>query len=217
MDIARLYREAQRSFVDFTQDFTEADWAATVPCTPRWTVHDTVSHVAGVTDDVLNGRVEGAATEPWTASQVERWRDTPRAQLIAQWNSQVDAVAEALEAFGERRPPIDCHMHEHDVRQALGRPGNRDSEIVATMVQLLAAEWDREPIEITFADGSTITTAGTGAVRRLAGVTPFDVARSALGRRSRGQVVAWNWSEPPSGADLDAWFTFGPSVADIVE
>ena len=217
MQIARLYRDAQRSFVEVAQDFTTADWNTPVPCTPGWTVHDVVSHVAGVTDDVLNGRVEGAATEPWTASQVERWRETPRAQLIAQWNDQIDAVADALESFGERRPPIDCHMHEHDVRQALGRPGHRDSEIVATIVQIFAADWDRQPIEITFVDGSAITTAGTGSVRRLVDVTPFDIARSALGRRSRDQVVGWNWSEPLSGADLDAWFTFGPSITDIVE
>lgn len=217
MEIARLYVDAQRSFVELARSLTPDEWSAAVPCTPGWTVHDVVSHVAGVADDVINLRVDGAATDPWTAAQVERWRDTPRAALIAQWNEQTGSVAETFEALGERRPPIDCHSHEHDVRQAIGRPGNRDTEIIETMTQLFAEQWDRRPIELRFADGATLTTGGTGATRRLTGITRFEIARSALGRRSRRQVESWDWSEPPSEADLDAWFMFGPSEVDIDE
>jgi len=217
VEIARLYRDAQRSFVELVASFDADDWATPVPCTPGWTAHDVLSHVAGVTDDVINGRVDGAATEPWTAAQVERWRGTPRSELIEQWNHQTAQVADAFEAIGERRPPVDCHMHEHDVRQAIDRPGERNSEIVTTMVRIIADEWQGRPIEIRFADGSTLVTAGTGTPRQLSGVTQFDIARSYMGRRSGAQVEAWAWSDRLDPSVLADWFTFGPSVVDIDE
>src|SRR5678810_745136 len=78
-----------------------SEWATPVPCTPLWTVRDVLSHVAGITDDITNGRTEGAASDPWTAAQVERWRDADPGALIDQWNGQIGAIAELLERVGE--------------------------------------------------------------------------------------------------------------------
>ena len=116
--------------VALLESLDDDDWATPVPCTPGWTIRDVLSHVAGVTDDIANGRVEGAGTDPWTAAQVERWRDVDQATLIAQWNSQIDGVADLLEQFGEVRPPIDCWSHEQDVRHALGREPNVPDDFV---------------------------------------------------------------------------------------
>lgn len=224
MDIARLYRDAQRSFVEFAQTLTDDEWVRHVPCTPEWTVHDVVSHVAGIADDVLNGRVDGAATDPWTAVQVKRWKGTPRDELIAQWNEQTGPVAEAFAAFGEQKPPFDCHMHEHDIRHAVGRPGSRDHEVIGVMIDRFAGSSAVRPVEISFVDGTVVTLGPVnGAIGetdgdplRLTDVSQFDVVRSRLGRRSRRQVERWTWSEPP-GTVLDEWFMFGPSALDIDE
>ena len=217
MEIARLYRDAQGSFVEFVSTLGDDEWHVPVPCTPGWTVRDVLSHVAGLTDDVLAGRVEGAATDPWTAAQVERWKDADRDELIGRWNEQIDPVADAIEAFGEARPVFDCHTHEHDVRHALDRPGNRDSEIMQMIVTGTVGRWQGRHVIVDLVDGSTLDMPGSGGEPlRLGGVTQFDVARSRLGRRSRRQVEQWAWSEPP-GDVLDHWFDFGPSEVDIVE
>lgn len=216
-----MYREAQRSFVELAESLSDADWAANVPCTPAWTVRDVLSHVCGVTDDVANGRVDGAATDPWTASQVVRWKHACVNEMIDRWNGQIDQVADVLETIGERRPPIDCHSHEHDVRHALGRPEHRDSELIVATFEVFvdgwANGWTGRPLTITFDDGTAVSLDGVGAPNELRDVSRFDVVRARLGRRSRQQVAEWSWREPPTEVELDAWFAFGPSELPIHE
>lgn len=194
--IAELYLDAQRSFVALARTLEPEHWRTSVACCPGWTARDVLSHVAGLSDDVLAGRVEGAATEPWTAAQVERWKDTAVDHLLAQWDEQAPRTAQALEAVGELRPPFDCCAHEHDIRAALGRPGVRDAPAVTAGARLFRQGL---PMEIP---------------RSL---SDFEVFRSRLGRRSRTQVLAYDWPAPPDDAQLDAWFAFGPSEVDIVE
>ena len=162
-------------------------WATPVPCTPGWTIRDVLSHVAGVTDDIANGRVEGAGTDPWTAVQVERLRDVDQATLIAQWNSQIDAVADLLEQFGEVRPPIDCWSHEQDVRHALGREPNVPNEFVEGILTRFGAVPVGPPVTITFTDGTQSSIPGDGDTIELSGITQYEFARSRLGRRTRDQ------------------------------
>jgi uncharacterized protein (TIGR03083 family) len=189
-----LYVDAQRSFATLAATLTPHEWATPVPCCPGWTVRDVLSHVVGLTDDVLAGNVEGAASEPWTAAQVERLRDVPVAELLSRWDSQAAAAGALFDAIGEGRPPFDCCSHEHDVRHAIGRPGNRDSVVVAAG----AASVGRG---ITVPDG----------------LSDFELFRSRLGRRSADQVRAYAWAQPPDDVQLSGWFIFGPSPVDIDE
>jgi uncharacterized protein (TIGR03083 family) len=217
MEIARLYREAQRSFLELVVTFDDDDWATVVPCCPGWTARDVLSHAVGVTLDIAEGNIEGAATDPWTAAQVERWRDSPVDELLVRWREAIDLVAEALETFGEVRPPIDCHTHEHDLRQALGRPGNRDSELMRTAATLFGARPIGRRVEMYFDDGTVVTVPGGAATVSLTGVSPFEMTRSRLGRRTPDQVRSWAWSEPLTDGELAAWFVFGPAEAPIDE
>ena len=217
MEISRLYREVQRSFVDLVADLDDGQWALPSPCTPEWTVRDILSHVAGVTIDIVEGNVDGAATDPWTAAQVERWRSTPVEALIERWNAAIGPAADGIEAFRQPLPVFDCHSHEHDVRTAIGRPGNRDSEAMEVIVDALVHGEFGRPLTIDCTDRPEVTNGGDGDPLRLTGVTGFEVARSRLGRRSRPQVEAWGWSEPVGDDVLTAWFRFGPSSLDIVE
>lgn len=217
MEIATAYRSAQRSFVSMCATFTDDDWASPVPCNPGWTVRDVLSHVAGVTNDIVEGNIDGAATDPWTATQVERWRGHPVDEMIARWNGQIDGVAEMLQAIGERRPPIDCHAHEHDVRHAIGRPGDRDSDLIRWISMMFAEGSVGRPVEVDFDGDGSMTIVGRGEPIGLRGVTRFELVRSRLGRRSREQVEAWAWTDPPTADELDAWFVFGPSPAPIEE
>lgn len=220
------YLAAQRSFAELARTVTAGEWSRPAPCTPGWTARDLLSHVVGITDDALAGRLDGVTTEPWTAAQVERNRADTVENLLARWDEQAPVFAAAIAGLGERRPPIDCHTHEHDVRHAIGRPGNRASGLLSATVADMVIGFG-EPLVVRLDDGREVRSdAGAeGADGRavepvvLAGVTRFEVFRSRMGRRSAAQVAGYDWSGPPAarGVVLDAWFTFGPSGVDIFE
>ena len=181
-----------------------------------------LSHVSGVPDDGLAGRIDGAATEPWTASQVERNAGFTVEELLERWEGQYEAFGAAIEAMSEERPPFDCHSHEHDIRQALGRPGNRSSAIIADAAPALLANLAEVPVSIAvdLGDGTTVH-AGQGKADASVGLSTnrFEVFRSVLGRRTPEQVRGLEWTGEPAAIDtvVGAWFRFGPSETPIDE
>lgn len=64
--------EATESFIDFARTLNDDDWARRVPRTPLGNPRDALSQVSGIPDDGVGERADGVATEPWTASQVDR-------------------------------------------------------------------------------------------------------------------------------------------------
>jgi hypothetical protein len=218
--IEQDYLSAQRSFVTLAAQLTDEEWAAPVLCCPGWTVRDVLSHVAGIPDDVLAGRLDGVATDPWTAAQVERNRDVTVGDLLRRWDEQAPAFAAAMQAMNQDRPPIDCQSHEHDVRHAVGRPGNRDHGIVTSTGVRTIEGWDGPvPLIVEFTDGSIAGAVTESDALVLSDVTPFEVFRSRLGRRSRVQVEGYDWTGEPEriAAVIDHWFAFGPAEEAIIE
>ncbi len=217
--IAESYLLAVDSFVELARSLDDAAWATQVPCTPAWTARDVLSHVSGVADDGLAGRMDGAPGEAWTAAQVERHRGATVDELLVRWSQQAPAFAEIIEHLGERRPPIDCHSHEHDVRHALARPGGRSNAIIDMMKYAPVDAPIRVVIEFT--DGSTVTTgdASSDSLVTLRGATAFELFRSRLGRRTRQQVRTADWVGTDEDVDVvvDHWFGFGPSPMPIDE
>lgn len=220
--IAELYRLAHTSFAKFAVTMSDDDWRAPVPCTPEWTARDVLSHVSGIPDDAFAGRMDGAPGEAWTAAQVERNRHARVDELLERWSEQASGFADVIESMNETRPPFDLHSHEHDLRQALGRPGERSSVIIETAGFALASVGGvdvRLNVELT--DGRTVVSGDPGSTSAvsLRGVTVFELFRSRLGRRSREQVRNYDWTG--SDADIDAvlgrWFSFGPSPLPIDE
>jgi hypothetical protein len=222
--IAELYLNAHESFVDFAGTLSDDDWTTSMQCTPGWTVRDVLSHVAGVPDDALAGRIDGAPGEAWTAAQIERNRDLSILRLFERWALQVGDFAAAIEAIGEIRPPFDCHSHEHDIRHAVGRSGNQDTTIIETAGSRLA-EGFSTPFVVTIEldDGRSISSGGEGNLPAdgvtLRSVSTFDLFRSRLGRRTRDQVRGLDWTGSNEDIDLviDDWFLFGPSDITIDE
>jgi len=220
--IAELYRLAHASFAKFALTMSDDDWRTPVPCTPEWTARDVLSHVSGIPDDAVAGRMEGAPGEAWTAAQIERNRDAGVDELFDRWNEQVSGFADVIESTNERRPPFDLHSHEHDLRQALGRPGERSSLIVETAGFALASVAGVDVrLTVELDDGRTVISGDPGSADAVSvrGVSVFELFRSRLGRRSREQVRNYDWTG--SDADIDAvlgcWFNFGPSPLPIDE
>jgi uncharacterized protein (TIGR03083 family) len=221
-DIEHQYLYAQRSFVDLARTLDDHEWSVVTPCTPDWTVRDVLSHVAGIPDDALAGRMDGAPGEAWTAAQIDRNRSLSVVELLDRWDLQAPGFASVLQQIGESRPPFDCHSHEHDVRQALGRPGQRESVIIETMALDLAAIGDCPvTLRVELDDGRVVGSGppASAAAVTLSGVTPFELFRSRPGRRSREQVRSWAWSGADADIEavIDRWFVFGPAAVPIIE
>jgi uncharacterized protein (TIGR03083 family) len=210
-EVAAHYRSARLRVTELVLSLDDDDLGRAVPACPGWTVHDVVSHVTGIADDAVNGRMDGVATPPWTAAQVERGRGVPTADLVQRWTEQ----AAVFEAFP--LPPeavIDLTTHEQDIRGAIGRPGARDSEELQFAFALVA-QWAVEQ-----GPGLRVEVAGAAfgpddATSTLRG-EPYELFRAMLGRRSPVQLRALDWrGEPPP--DVEAVMVFGPAGADVIE
>ena len=85
-----------------------------------------LSHVAGIPDDVLAGRLDGVATDPWTAAQVERNRDLSVDGLLERWDEQAPAFAAAMQAMHRTVHRSTAMRTSTTSDRRSGRPGRRD-------------------------------------------------------------------------------------------
>ena len=210
-EVADHYRTARLRITELVLSLDDDELARAVPACPGWTVHDVVSHITGVADDALNGRMDGVATDPWTAAQVARGRDVPTVDLLDRWTEQ----ASVFEAFP--LPPqavIDLTTHEQDIRGAVDQPGARDTDEVQFAFELVA----QRAVEVV--PGLRVEAEGVAygpedATSTLRG-DRYDLYRAMMGRRSSSQLRALDWGgEPP--ATIEAVAVFGPAPVDVVE
>ena len=169
------------------------------PATPDWRVHDVLSHVVGITTDVLEGRVDGVATDAWTEAQVAARRTVPTSEVLAEWDANAPTIEPMIPSFGTVAGQMvgDAVTHEHDIRNALGAPGAWDTDAIyvgsAWMAQWMGAAFreqhqglriETDLWSFTWADGDPGTTLRTSA---------FELLRAATGRRSLDQIRAFGW------------------------
>ena len=197
---AWAYRELRLRVTELMQDNGSAS-ARTVPATPEWTVHDLLAHFVGVSDDVVHGRMEGVASDAWTAKQVERRCDQSLEELLEEWDEHAPAF-EALLADGPAtitgQALFDASTHEHDLRHALGMPGARDSDAVA-----FGWTW---ALDVRDASGAPAIRYDIEIESRVAGVGEpevavraprFEFVRAMTGRRTAAEISAFEWSCEP--------------------
>jgi uncharacterized protein (TIGR03083 family) len=139
-DLGSVYGAGRQRLTELVSGLSEEAASKPVPACPEWTVHDVIAHLAGVCSDVVNGNLEGVATDPWTAKQVEARKDWPLAKVIDEWTehaAQVEPIVQFFPGRVSEQFVLDFTTHEHDVRQALGSPGARDSEGVQVGVRFM--------------------------------------------------------------------------------
>jgi uncharacterized protein (TIGR03083 family) len=130
-ELGTVYEGGRHRIMELVADLDDRAAATPVPACPEWSVHDVVAHLAGVCADILAGNVAGAATDPWTAAQVDVRRQRSLAEILAEWDDvgpQVAAFADDFPGRLGRQFIADVTVHEHDLRGTLGRQGARDSE-----------------------------------------------------------------------------------------
>jgi uncharacterized protein (TIGR03083 family) len=205
----------------------DADALATpVPGCPGWTVQDLVAHSSAVITDVAGGNVDGAGSDPWTARQVTERKDLTIEQILAEWEASARTIEPQLDGYPKglsRTLIIDLVTHEHDLRGALGIPGGRDSEAYAVgrkgyHVGLAKSIEERglPGLRLTAGDGWEFD-AGSDPAATVHAPDSHELFRALSGRRSRGQVLAYDWSGDPEPY-LAVLNRFGPlPEQDVVE
>lgn len=169
-DAAHLYR-AQRQTIagviaaGIDDDRVDVD-TVPVPACPAWTVADLTAHLAGSPAALLARSYPGDDAVAWVAGHVaERAGRTARANL-AEWDDVGPGYDVLLtkneEAWGSLL--YDAIAHEHDLREALDRPGGREGVAVDYAVDRSLALLDKKA-----------TATGAGTLRITAGNRRWEV------------------------------------------
>jgi uncharacterized protein (TIGR03083 family) len=216
VDLARMYRETRERLTALVAALDEAELGAPVPACPGWTVADVIGHLAAIPEDALAGRLTGPPSEEETAAQVDRFRGRPMAQTLAGWTELAPRFEEVVATFKVRPAVIDVASHEQDIRGAVGRPGARDTEVIREMSGWLLARL-RPPVRLRVTVEDTQIQVGPDGAPVLGLTTTwYEAFRWRMGRRSRDQLAALDWSGDPAPV-LDHLVIFGPARADVIE
>ena len=214
--IATTYLAARQRIDDLVRPLPAEDLARPVPACPGWTVRCTVSHLAAAPEWAAAGRLTGLPTDEDTATQVAELAEVPTPEVLDRWAEAAPGFAEMAAAADIWPAAIDIVTHEHDIRHALGRPGDRDGEAVGLLAEALLRWWSpSRPVEVVTPSRTVRRGPDDGEPIRWTS-SDFEVLRARLGRRSRSQLAAMDWSEDP-GPLLDELAVFPPAAADIDE
>jgi uncharacterized protein (TIGR03083 family) len=224
MDLVEVYRQGRQRVLELAADLDEGDATIVVRACPQWTVKDVYAHIAGVPADILAGRIEGVATDEWTARQVAERADRSLGEIcaeLAELGPRLEALIEAIGDAMDMRLFIDQWTHEQDVRGALGRPGARDIPVVGwavkTMLGGFGRGWDERGLPTVLVIGSTGEwLLGEGVPMLTLRADDFDIARALIGRRSRDEYLRLGWDGDPS-AVIDHLHAFPLADADLAE
>src|SRR5262249_7823675 len=175
-----------------------------------------IGHLAAIPEDALAGRLTGPPSEEETAAQVDRFRGRPMAQTLAGWTELGQRFEEVVAAFKGWPAVIDGASHEQDIPGAGGRPGAGNRGWMG--------EWGgglppglRPPVRlrVTVEDAQIQVGPDSAPVLGLT-TTWYEAFRWRMGRRSRDQLAALDWSGDPAPA-LDHLVVFGPARAGLIE
>lgn len=225
MNATEAYRQTRTRMTGLLREIDPITAQRTVPTCPEWTVTDLAAHVTGVAADITAGRLDGVGTDPWTETQVNDRKGRSITDLMDEWDAAGEAV-ERVFAGGEAPDQLvfDTVTHEHDLRTAIERPGQRDDAAMLIGLRFVRDFWPLAaagldvpplrvvagPLELSVGDDPDITLE----------LTPFEALRAFTGRRSEAQLRALPW---PDHIDPEAWlpaFTWGPfapAPTDVAE
>lgn len=236
-----VYVETRERLLDAV---AAGDTHARVPACPDWTVHDVVAHVSGLAADLVDGRMPmldlleqwrddsvANARDDMTARQVASRADDTVHEIAAAWRGITPALravmrgetpaGDGVPAFIDMILVTDLTVHEQDVRGALGLPAIRDAAGAGIGLATYG-----------FGVGFRLTAVGLPALRlsydgkdRVLGdgepaakvtAEKWELFRAFAGRRSRGQIAAYDWTGDPEPY-LALIPAYGERADDLVE
>jgi len=193
--LADEYRAARQRTSAIAGELDDDQAALLVPACPDWTVADLLAHVTGLASDLGSGRRPEGDTQAWVDAQVADRRGRTPADIAAEWGDAAPAFEEMIAAKPHRWWGLvyDELVHEHDLRGAVGRPGERDGESVQVAVtlgmRLVEADLAKHglPAFRLVADG-TERVVGDGPPELTLEATSFEALRLLGSRRTIAQL-----------------------------
>lgn len=223
LDLGAIYRRGREDVSALVRTLGTEQLQAPVPACPGWSVHDVVSHLAGLATDAVNGRLHGTPEPSQTAAQVAERKGSPTSIVLREW----ERTASQLEVVLSKTAPsnaaavIGLGVHEHDIRGALGLPGNRNGPLIDLAIGR-ALELFESKVEsaglpaVVFEDGDEVM-AGSAAAPVIYRSSVFEVFRAAYGRRSRRQIERrFSGSENPAPY-VPLLCIYDPADTDLIE
>jgi hypothetical protein len=203
---AEAYRALRVRVRDVVEATDDDAMRRVVPATPDWRALDVLAHLVGVSDDVVNGRLDGIASDAWTQAQVDTRADRSAAELLAEWDAvgpQFEALLAAAPAEIAGQALFDAATHEHDLRNALGAPGARDSDAVDTGWEWIVDARTRAGAHaMCFVVDGAEQPSGVGDVVARIEASRFELFRAVSGRRTPDEIAAYGWDRDPEPALL---------------
>ncbi|HZY00180.1 MAG TPA: maleylpyruvate isomerase family mycothiol-dependent enzyme [Dermatophilaceae bacterium] len=161
-ELVEAFAQTARAIVDLARACSDDDLAQPTEC-PGWTVHDQISHVAGVEAWLAGHQDPRVQVPPYEHIRNDLGKKVEYAVEVRRGRTGAEVLAELEDLLAQRlqtlRDPMltdtsiiagpfgpdqaatvmllrtfDVWTHEQDIRSALGRPGNLDSPAAAVCV-----------------------------------------------------------------------------------
>jgi uncharacterized protein (TIGR03083 family) len=176
-----------------------------VPACPDWRVRDVVAHLAGLCEDWVNRRLNGCASDAWTASQVDRFAHSSCDEIVEAWATAIDSfshldltlggIPAAQAAFG------DAVIHEADIRGAYGAQRVPEDAVLLSF-EIALDRWASEvlgpaellPLHIKTPEGDGWRLGPENGDAGLLEIPRYELFRALAGRRGAEQVLEYHWS-----------------------
>jgi uncharacterized protein (TIGR03083 family) len=192
--LAVEYGNARRRVRSLIEDFEDAA-GQQVPACPAWTVADLLAHLAGLAVGYGTGQVPERDREMWLDGFVTVRMGSSVAQLLDEWDRAGPRMEQAIAAEPSRRWPLvyDVIAHEHDLRGALDRPGDRDGDAIRLGLRLGLRITERDLARHTLpgirvlADGVELV-AGDDPIELTLEASTFEAFRLLGSRRTREEM-----------------------------
>jgi hypothetical protein len=207
VEAGRRYTESRERITALVAGLQESELSRAVPAMPGRTVRDVVEHLVGVAAGATGDRL----------------RNVDLSALLEQWAAMGPAIESSADSSVDAGDRLveDVACHEHDLRGAVGRAGDRDSPTVdhARQVAIVGLH---ERLNSAGVEGLRVLAGETewmvGSAEPAATLTtdPFTLFRLLFGRRSRGQVRALSWTHDPEPY-LGLLGQYPPLLIDLVE
>ena len=119
------YAARRADLFELIRSLPDEAMSMAVPATPGWSVHDVVSHLAGVAADNVRGALPDDERMPtldaWTSRQVAERADTPTADVLSEWEESSAAFEALIDRDGRSLPAalMDLVTHYDDLKHAV--------------------------------------------------------------------------------------------------
>jgi len=243
-DLAGAYEETRASMIKVVRDMDAEQLATTVPACPDWTVKDLIAHVTSIASAVADGNVPAdvnlssfwdedlaVGREAFVDKELDRRRHKGLEEIVEEWDRTAPVLEEMMRgerpwpddapAFPDWMVMTDLGVHHHDLRGAVGLPGQRDSLATGlslrSYVEAMRFRVAHEKLPtLRLVAGERSWVIGDGEPGATVTADPFELARAASGRRSWEQVRAFDWQGDPEPF-RPLFYPYGPRTEALVE